>query len=80
MNTEEAQYEMFPITSLCKADIITAFEGTDILEQVKQRVDKMDESDMKYLADQMAEDYLTQLYWDSLRIIFEERFLKQQQT
>jgi hypothetical protein len=76
MNTEETQYEMFPITSLCKADIITAFEKTDKLESVKQRIEQMDESDMKHLADQMADDYLTQLFWDSLRIIFEERFLK----
>ena len=67
--------KMFPITSVCKEDIIRAFEGSDLLEHVKERIEKMDNSEMDFLANKMADDYCNQLFWDSLRIIFEDRFL-----
>ena len=67
--------KMFPVTHICKEDIIHAFEGSDIFEQVKQKVKIMDNSDMKYLASELADDYCEQLFWDSLKIIFEERFI-----
>jgi len=65
----------FPVTSVCKEDIIQAFQETSILEQVKKRVEEMKDSEMKELASQMADDYCEQLFWSSLKIIFEDRFL-----
>ena len=65
----------YQITSVCKDDILIAFTGNNKLDRVKKRVKTMDEGDMSYLARKLAGDYCEQLYWDSLRIIFEDRFL-----
>ena len=63
----------FEITSICKEDIIHAFDNSDreILESIKQIVAEMDDSDMKKLASKMSDDYCEQLFWDSLREKFE---------
>lgn len=68
--------KFFPITSVSKEDIIHAFQNTDIAEPVKEIVAKMDDGEMNELASKMADDYCNQMFWNSLRIIFEERFLK----
>ena len=73
---DKSAKEFFPITSVSKEDIIHAFKNTDILKQVKKRVAEMDDSEMKGLASKMADDYCNQMFWDSLKIIFEERFLE----
>lgn len=67
--------EMFPITYICREDIIHAFKESDMFEQVKKKVKMMDNSDMECLASKLADDYCEQLFWDSLKIIFEERFI-----
>ncbi len=72
----ESTKELFPITSVSKEDIIHAFKNTDIADQVKERVAKMDDDEMKQFASKMADDYCNQMFWDSLRIIFEENLLK----
>jgi hypothetical protein len=69
--------KMFPITSICKEDIVRAFAELDIFEKVKKRVENMDDAEMRKLAEKMADDYLEQLFWDSLRTIFEDRFLEE---
>ena len=63
----------FQITSICKEDIIHAFDNSDreILESIKQIVAEMDDSDMKKLASKMSDDYCERLFWDSLREKFE---------
>ena len=71
----ESKKEFFPITSVSKEDIIHAFQNTDIADLVKERVVKMDDGEMNKLASKMADDYCNQMFWNSLRIIFEERFL-----
>ena len=68
--------EMFPVTHVYRKDIIHAFKESDIFEQVKKKVKMMDNSDMECLAGKLADDYCEQLFWDSLKIIFEERFIK----
>lgn len=68
----------FPITSTCKDDIIQAFEGSDRLGEVKKRLETIDDMDMKYLARKLADDYCEQLYWESLKSIFEGRFMEGQ--
>jgi len=75
MKTESTK-ELFPTTSVSKKDIIHAFQNTDIADQVKERVAKMDDAEMKELASKMADDYCNQMFWNSLRIIFEENLLK----
>ena len=74
---DDTRREFFPITSVSRDDIVQAFEETDMQEQVKQRVEKLDDSEMEYLASKMADDYCEQLFWDSLRTIFELRFLEE---
>ena len=71
----ESKKEFFPITSVSKEDIIHAFQNTDIADLVKERVVNMDDGEMNKLASKMADDYCEQMFWNSLRIIFEERFL-----
>jgi hypothetical protein len=39
------------------------------------RIDALTDDDMEFLARKMADDYCDQLFWDSARIIFEDRFL-----
>ena len=77
MKKKISMTKMYPITSVCKEDIIQAFASSGKLERVKQRITEMDDTEMRHLASKMANDYLEQLYWDSLRIIFEDRFLEQ---
>jgi DNA-binding Lrp family transcriptional regulator/DNA-directed RNA polymerase subunit M/transcription elongation factor TFIIS len=72
LRTEEG---MFPVTSVCKDDIIAAFHDDDSLARVKEVVAELAESDMQYLASKLGNDYCDQLFWTSLKIIFEDRFL-----
>jgi len=74
----ENNMKMFTVTSICKQDIIQAFEGSDRQEQVREKVAEMDNRDMKLLASKMADDYCNQLFWDSLKNIFEDRFIEKE--
>ena len=65
----------FPITSICKDDIIQAFEGNNNLSDIKKRVKSMSDDEMEYFASKLADDYCNQLFWDSVRIIFKDRFM-----
>lgn len=76
MKNEQVENEFFPITSVCFDDIIFAFDDSEQLAGVKKRLQELDENDMKYLASKMANDYCEQLYWVSLKILFEEYFLR----
>ena len=62
----------FSITAFSKDDLIEAFDG-DV--RIKELVRDLSDDEMKYLASKMADDYCNQLYWDSLKIIFDEHFL-----
>jgi len=67
--------EFFAITSVCKDDILAAFEGHEDFDAVKRKVESMSDDDMRYLAQQMADDYCEQLFWGSLKVVFEDRFM-----
>ena len=78
---------MFSITSVCKADIIGMYiEGVNTrdkieeMKQVEERLKKMSKADMKYLASKLADDYCEQLYWISLKNIFEDKFLNESEV
>lgn len=64
--------KMYTITSVCKDDLRGIFK--DNTEALK-RIEDMTDDEMEYLARKLADDYCNQLYWDSLRIIFEDRFM-----
>lgn len=72
--------KMYKITSVCKEDIRQAFAFEDdklqVPKEIEQAIRKMTDSDMIELAEDMADDYCNQLYWESLRTIFEANFLK----
>jgi hypothetical protein len=68
--------KLFKITSVAKADILYVFEDSDNFEKIKIKIENMDDGDMEELASKLADDYCEQLFWDSLKIIFELRFLE----
>ena len=62
----------FPVTYISKDDIIHAFPNNP---EVKTIVKTMDDADMKHLASKLGGDYCEQLFWESLKIIFESNFM-----
>jgi len=64
--------DCFPVTYLSKDDIIHAFPDNP---EVKEIVNNLDEIDMRDLAFRLGNDYCEQLFWESLRIIFESNYL-----
>jgi len=72
IEAQEDESGFFVITRLHRDDIIEAFKGNP---KAQKRARNMTDDEMKQLASKMADDYLNQLYWSSLRIIFEDRFL-----
>ena len=72
-NKKEEKF--YPITRLCKQDLRNEFKGN---EKALKKIEELDDADMKMLASKMADDYLEQLYWWSMRTIFEELFLKEE--
>ena len=67
--------EFYPITSVCKEDILAAFRGKKNFEKVKKRLEQINNIEMEKLASKLSDDYCNQLYWDSLRTIFKDRFM-----
>lgn len=60
----------YKITSINIDDIRQILTNRDMSEDDIERIlSSVDEDDMKTIADKMANDYLTQLYWDSMSII-----------
>ena len=71
---EKTKY--YKITSVTKDDIRACFkEQGKLTKKVEKRIDDMTDSEMKHLASKMADDYVNQLYWGSLEIIFDEIFM-----
>ena len=62
----------FPVTYISKDDIIHAFPNDS---EVKTIVNKLDDADMEDLASKLGDDYCEQLFWESLKIIFESHFM-----
>ena len=62
----------FPVTYISKDDIIHAFPNNP---EVKEIVNNLDEIDMRDLAFRLGSDYCEQLFWESLKIIFEANYL-----
>jgi hypothetical protein len=74
---KEIVTESFPITYVSKEDIKTALKNNNKLTPfTKEIVDDLSDFEMASLASRMADDYVEQLYWSSLSIIFEDRVLE----
>ena len=74
---KKKKIEFYNITRLSKADILSEFENDEDFNKVKKRVAKMTDSEMQYLASKLADDYCEQLFWGSLRTIFEDEFMNE---
>ncbi|MBA3045978.1 MAG: hypothetical protein FP824_07175 [Euryarchaeota archaeon] len=56
----------FTITKLHRDDLKALYP------EKKEYVENLSDGEMKYLARRMNDDYLEQLYWDSLKILSKE--------
>lgn len=66
----------YTITRICKKDIIQAFDDVEeMTPKIKKYIQTMTDADMKNLASELSDDYCNQLFWDSLRINFEGKFM-----
>lgn len=66
----------FNITSVCKDDLLSMYDETDKDDKrAINKIKRMTPDEMTYLASKLAEDYCEQLFWSSLRQIFEDRIL-----
>ena len=63
----------FVITRLHKEDLRGLFKDN---KKALKIIDNLSDSDMEHLAEKMANDYLEQLYWSSLRTLFEDLYMK----
>jgi hypothetical protein len=70
--TKDITEGFYPITSLSKDDLRGMFRGD---RKALKRINEMTDDEMKTLASKMADDYCEQLYWSSLQILFESKFL-----
>ena len=70
--TKEKQYV---VASICKSDILECFVDRENYNQAKTKLDKMSNHKMELLANKLYTVYCNQLFWQSLRIIFEDEFM-----
>jgi len=63
----------FVTTRLSKDDLKAVFKDN---AKALEIIEELDDARMEWLAGKMADDYLEQLYWQSLKTIFEDEFLE----
>ena len=61
----------YHITAFSKDDIVQAFEGHDKKGEVIKILETISDEEMRHIGSKLSDDYCNQLFWDSLRIIFE---------
>jgi len=79
MSTRPTYGQAFEITSVCKDDILQAFRDQKIdlvPNDVFVAIATLSTEDMERLAEKMANDYIEQMFWVSLKIIFEDMFME----
>lgn len=62
--TQDPMNVAFPITSLCREDLINPLVGF-----TKEKAGKVSDEQMRRIASKLADDYCEQLFWSSLKII-----------
>jgi|TARA_Y100000034_G_scaffold133551_1_gene199330 hypothetical protein len=64
-----------PVTYISKDDIRASFQDVgELTPERKKLIDNMTDDDMRYLAGKMADAYVGQIYWESIRIIINHDF------
>jgi len=61
----------YVITRLSKFDLRNLYKDN---KEALEIIESLTDTDMEYLAEKMADDYLEQLYWSSLKTIFEDLY------
>lgn len=72
MNLFKSIDGMYPITYVSKDDM------KGCVPNLAKKIDALTEDDMSYIAGKMGDDYVEQLYWESMKIIVTE-FLKRKE-
>ena len=72
---KENMLRPYQIASLCRQDIVDAFEQTNLRSQARARAWKMTHEEMTDLAEKMEAHYTSKLFGDSLRDIFRKNYL-----
>jgi len=67
-----SENKFYPITSLCRDDLVEVIG--------EKKANKFSDSDMERLASKMSDDYLDQLYWDSMASIADSMFKEIRKT
>jgi len=60
------QEPFYTVTRVCKDDMREVFK--EDLEKL-ELIDKLTDDQMRYITQKLADDYINQLYWNSLKII-----------
>jgi hypothetical protein len=70
----------YQITSVCKGDLRYHYSrpGIHFNQKALDRLKTMTKEEMTQLAELMADDYIEQLFWSSMGILFEDNFLKEE--
>lgn len=74
-NAQSESDEYYTVTSVHKDDLRRLYRGDSTVLRI---IDELDDRDMSWLARKLEDDYVQQLYWDSLQINFERRFLNEE--
>lgn len=63
----------YPVIRLCKDDLEELFKSD---KKALEKIKKLDEAEMKYLAEKVQDSLMDLGYWDTLKLTFEFRFLE----
>jgi len=67
----------YPVTFISRDDIRGIYQQRPKSpENIEEIISGMTDFDMRELASDMGDDYVNQLYWPSMEILFEEKFEK----
>ena len=72
LQRDKKQKEFFEVLSVSRADLRQQFRKNP---EALKRIRTMTDDEMKHLAGKFG-DALMNTYWDTLEIVFEEKFLK----
>ena len=68
--------EYFKITRLHRDDIKQAMDSHELLTpKMEETIDTLSDADMELLGNKMGNDYVEQLFWDSLYVLFTDLIL-----
>jgi len=68
--------EFFVISRLHRDDVKQAMlNHHELTPEMEQTINDLSDADMEVLASKMGDDYLEQLFWDSLYILFNDIIL-----